>query len=284
VGVTFKPNERSALYLRGGRYSAYPLLIETAPAFGGQSLRSPYTWQGVAGGQWGIGDFEFKTEAYAIRFADQILMTPDGRSFTNAGDGTSYGAEFYVKKALGKTGTIAWFNYAFNKADRSFFDGTNLVWSRFRREVPHSLSLIVAQGIPLRKKSKLIVGSRLAFSVGRAYTGQTVQRDATSGGLVFTEDSHKFQERLPNRFTWDLKISWDFPVFKSGEASLYLDFWSVEGIFGLKNATYAFFDAGMVNPANAKLYDPSLKVGDKAPVMFMHDIPPMPILGFKLTF
>ncbi|MBN8217154.1 MAG: hypothetical protein J0L75_10975 [Spirochaetes bacterium] len=284
AGVTFKPSATSAIYLRGGRYSAYPILIETAPAFRSHDLRSPFTWQAVAGGQWSLGEFEFKTEAYAIRFYDQILVTPDGRFFTNAGDGTSYGAEAYVKKNLGKTGTVAWFNYAFNKADRSFFDGNTLVWSRFRREVPHSLSLIVAQGIPLKKKSKLIVGSRLAYSVGRAYTGQTVQVDANTGGLVFVEDAVKFQKRLPNRFTWDLKISWDFPAFKSGEASLYLDFWSVEGIFGLKNATYAFFDAGMVNPANAKLYDPSLKAGSEAPVMFMYDIPPMPILGFKVTF
>lgn len=285
AGVTFQPNADTAIYLRGGRFSALPLLIQIAPFYSNQALRSPYTWQGVLGGQWKIGPVDFKAEAYAIRFLDQILVPPlRPQGFTNTGDGTSYGAEIYVKKNLTKEGLVGWLSYAWNKSDRTFYDDSRrLTWGTFRREVPHSVSLILAQGIRLGEKSKLLVGTRLAWSVGRPYTGKTVQKDA-SGQLIFVEDSLKEKERLPNRFSWDMKISWDFKVFKNGEGSLYLDFWNMEGLFGYQNATYPDYDAGMVNPANTRLYNPNLKVGDVATVQFIYDLPPMPILGFKLTF
>ncbi|MBN8215351.1 MAG: TonB-dependent receptor plug domain-containing protein [Spirochaetes bacterium] len=285
AGITFQPKEETAVYLRGGRFSALPLLIQIAPVYSNRGLRSPYTWQAVLGGQWKIGPVDFKAESYYIRFMDQILIPPSRpQGFTNTGDGTSYGAELFVKKNLTKEGLVGWLSYAWNKSDRTFYDDSkNLVWGTFRREVPHSVSLILAQGIRLGEKSKLLVGTRLAWSVGRPYTGQSIQKDA-SGRLLFVEDSLKSQERLPNRFTWDMKISWDFRMFGTGEGSLYLDFWNMEGLFGLQNATYPNYDAGMVNPANTRLYDASLKAGDRAPVQFIYDLPPMPILGFKLTF
>lgn len=284
VGVAVQPNKDTAIYLRGGKFSSLPLLYQIAPIFSNTGLLSPYTWQGVLGAQWKIRSTDFKVEGYGISFQNQILPTLTGpASFTNAGDGTSFGAEIFIKQNLTPTGLMGWFSYAFNKSDRTTLEPSNrLVSSTFRREVPHSVSLILAQVIPIRPKSKLILGTRFFVAAGRPYTGQSIQSNGT--GLVFVEDTLKNAERLPTRFTWDLKIEWDFPMFANGEGSLYLDFWNVEGLFGIRNATYANYDAGMVNPNNPILYNPNLKAGQRAPVQYIYDLPPMPILGFKLTF
>ncbi len=282
-GVTFEGKKDFNIYLKGGKYSQLPPLIQSAQDFGTPGLKSPFTVQGLLGGQWKLSVFDFKSEIYYGRFFNQIeTSTKAGAIYDNSVEGQSYGAEIYIKKNPSKEGFLAWFGYSFNRSERTYFRPSlnQYVWGNFRREVNHSLNLTLAQVIIPKR---LTVGLNSTFSTGRPYTPQYVTKEAATGNLIFEEQEERYTERTPPRFTVNFRIEWSTPIFKTGELSVYLDLWNIEWLFGWRNVVIYTFDAGLVNPGNPR-YDSKLKVGDRAPATAVNDLLTMPILGVKLVY
>ncbi|MBL8994467.1 MAG: TonB-dependent receptor plug domain-containing protein, partial [Spirochaetia bacterium] len=209
-GITFEGKKDFSIYAKAGKYSQLPPLVQTIQGYGTPALRSPYTLQGLLGGQWKLSVFDFKTEIYYEHFYDLIdANTKGGSGFTNSLEGQSYGAELTVKKNISREGLVAWFGYSYNKSDRTYYrpSSDSYSWGNFRREVNHSLTLTMAQVlIP----NHLIIGLRTGFSTGRPYTPQYVAKDPTTGSLYFQEQEEKNTSFTPPRFTLDLKIEASF--------------------------------------------------------------------------
>lgn len=282
-GITFEGKKDFSIYAKGGKYSQLPPLVQTIPVYGTPSLRSPYTLQGLLGGQWKLSVFDFKTEVYYEKFYDGIDTNVKGGSgFTNSIEGQSYGFEVNVKKNISREGLLAWFGYAYNKSDRTYYLPSldSYVSGNFRREVNHSLTLTLAQVLIPKH---LNIALRTSFSSGRPYTPQVVAKDPTTGTLYFQEQEVKNTAFTPPRFTIDFRIEATVALFKTGELSFYLDLWNIQWLFGWRNVVIYNYDAGMVNPGNPR-YNASLKVGDAAPPIAINDLLTLPILGVKFVF
>jgi hypothetical protein len=284
-GITFLgEKEKWQIYLKAGKFSQLPLLIQTADGYGTPMLRSPYNLEFNLGSTAKIGIFDFKVETYLNQLKDQIVTNPAGTSsLTNGSEGRSYGIDFTFKKLpTPRDGFLAVFSYAYNKSDRTYYAGPNLgyVWGNFRREVNHSFNLILGQVLV---PNHLTLSLRSTYSTGRPYTRSYVTNLPGSSALTTVEDSVKFTEKTPPRMTFDLRLEYKFKMFRTGEGSVYLDLWGIEGIFGWNNVVIYNPDAGAIIPGN-KNYDAKLKSGDLLPNTAVNDLPSFHLIGFRVIF
>jgi len=169
--------------------------------------------------------FETSVEVYWKRLYNQIEFKNDAQIYTNKfldhqfiyGDGWAYGAEFYVRKAKGKT--TGWISYTLSWSERQFAEINEGKRFYGRNDRRHSLSVVVSHEFSPR----WTVSGSWTYSTGIPTT--LPEAKYFIDGFNIGVYSERYGYRLPDYHRLDLSVtfngkqtrkwksSWNFSIY-----------------------------------------------------------------------
>lgn len=187
--------------------------------------------------------FEASIEGYFKYMQNQIDYKPGTILTANEtvekdlvyGIGRAYGAEFYVKKRVGKL--TGWVSYTLARSERSFDGVDGGEWFPYRFDRTHDLAVVAMYDL----SKKINISGTLVYYTGNATNYPTgkysisgdVSADPTSNGLVYTSYEKRNKDRFPNYTRVDLALNW---LLKKGRTWEHELSFSVYNVLGAKNA------------------------------------------------
>lgn len=162
-------------------------------------------------------------------------------------EGRAFGAEFYIKKNLGRL--TGWMSYTYSRALRRVitpFEEENInngAWYASNFDKPHDLTLIGNYKL----STNTSVSATFAYNTGRPVTFPDAKFDYSGNSLAYFNDRN--QERLPDFHRLDLSLNFKL----KGKGKFYDGNWtlSVLNVYGRKNPFSIFFDDAEGAPPQA---------------------------------
>jgi hypothetical protein len=187
--------------------------------------------------------FEVSVEGYYKHLQNQIDYKPGTILRANEsvekdllyGDGRAYGAEFYIKKRMGKL--TGWISYTLSRTERSFdgIDGGQWFPSRYDRT--HDLNIVamydLSQKVNLAATFVYYTGNATNYPTGKYSISGDISSDPTQAGLVYSSYAGRNKDRFPNYNRLDIACNWSLAKKKHWEHELSF---SVYNILGNHNA------------------------------------------------
>lgn len=208
LNLTMLLTESSSIKASYNRMFQYMHLIQNITASVGQEFWTPsdnYIKPQEAN-QVAVGYFrnfmdnkiEFSVEGYykalrntvELRDGADIQFNEAIEGQVVAGEGRSYGLEFFARKQTGKT--TGWLSYTLAKSERRADNINRGEWYSFRFDRTHYLSLVLNQQV----NERISVSGNFIYATGEAFT-QASQRYSILGG---TQPSIYYAERNGARF------------------------------------------------------------------------------------
>lgn len=151
------------------------------------------------------------------------------------GIGRAYGAEFYLKKRVGKL--TGWISYTLARTERSFEGIDGGQWFPYRYDRTHDLSIVAMYDI----SEKVNVSATLVYYTGNATNYPTgkysisgdISGAPTDPGLVYTSYNRRNKDRFPDYLRTDIALNWILKKAKNWEHDLSF---SVYNVLGRRNA------------------------------------------------
>ncbi len=152
--------------------------------------------------------------------------------------GQSFGAEFYVKKNLGRL--TGWVSYTYSRALRRVitpFEEENInngKWYASNFDKPHDLTLIGNYKV----STNTSISATFAYSTGRPITFPDAKFDFSGNNLAYFNNRN--QQRLPDFHRLDIALNFKL----KGTGKFYDGNWtfSILNVYGRKNPFSIFFD------------------------------------------
>ena len=185
-----------------GRYSQLPSFDYTDPNLGNPALSYLLADHYVLGVNTIIARGYIGSFNAFYKSIDDLVTSDPAIRYDNRGEGRAWGAEFLLRKGLGKlTGWVAltW--------SRSFREDTNTgLKSRFEFDQPLSASIVAKYDL----SDKLAISGRTSFHSGAPVTpiyGGRPNPDIPDGYLPEYGDLNS--DRLPSYFRTDIRLDWN---------------------------------------------------------------------------
>jgi hypothetical protein len=161
--------------------------------------------------------------------------------------GQSFGAEFYVKKNLGRL--TGWVSYTYSRSLRRVitpFEEENINdgrWYASNFDKPHDLTLIGNYKV----STYTSISATFAYSTGRPITFPDAKFDFSGNNLAYFNDRN--QQRLPDFHRLDFAVNFKL----KGTGKFYDGNWtfSILNVYGRKNPFSIFFDDAPGQPPQA---------------------------------
>lgn len=189
--------------------------------------------------QFALGYFQnFKNNAYeasfevyykgftnAIDFKEgaSLLLNKNLEGELRLGTAKAYGAEFMIKKDIGKV--TGWISYTYSKIEKKIESINNNEWYNAKYDKPHDLSLVLSYDL----SDRIRFSSNFVYSSGSAVTFPTGKYDFE--GTAVPIYSERNGERLPDYHRMDLSMTLKS---KNYENNRFKGEW-VFGIYNLYN-------------------------------------------------
>lgn len=187
--------------------------------------------------------FEASIEGYYKILQNQIDYKPGTILRANEavekdllyGDGRAFGAEFYIKKRMGKL--TGWISYTLSRSERTFdgIDGGDWFPSRYDRT--HDLNIVAMYDLsPKVNISSTFVyytGNATNFPTGKYSISGNVSSNPLLPGSVYTSYAGRNKDRFPSYNRLDVALNWSIAKKKHWEHELSF---SVYNILGNHNA------------------------------------------------
>ncbi len=162
-------------------------------------------------------------------------------------EGRAFGAEFYVKKNLGRL--TGWMSYTYSRSLRRVitpFEEENIndgEWYASNFDKPHDLTLIGNYKV----STNTSVSATFAYNTGRPITFPDAKFDYSGNNLAYFNDRN--QERLPDFHRLDFAVNFKL----KGKGKFYDGNWtfSILNVYGRKNPFSIFFDDAEGSPPQA---------------------------------
>lgn len=199
--------------------------------------------------------YETSVEVFYKRMENQLDFIPFANLFDDnvetkilAGQGRSYGAEFYVRKTKGKL--TGWVSYTLARTERKVNGVSNNEWYASRFDKMHNLNVVTMYQI----KERLSFSLNTAFATGTPITiggdkyvinGQTVTNNY---------DGTRSNYRIPAYFRADIALTWERK--KKSETQRWESEWvfSIYNLTNRRNPFTVYVQQDVDNPSIAKGY------------------------------
>ncbi|GAA0879923.1 TonB-dependent receptor [Algoriphagus jejuensis] len=183
-------------------------------------------------------DAFYRTSQNQVEYRDfaQIFLNPHMETELVFGQGEAYGAEFLIKKNLGKV--TGWLAYTYS---RSFFTSESMFEDEqingneqfpSNYDKPHEVNFILSRKMYPRGLFNLAVN----YSTGRPVSAVNASY-ILNGGLVVPDYSSRNKYRIPDYFRVDISYTVEKVFSKKGDS---LNF-GIYNLFGRKNAYSVFW-------------------------------------------
>lgn len=147
------------------------------------------------------------------------------------GDGRAYGAEFYIKKRIGKL--TGWLSYTLSRSERSFDQIDAGSWFPSRYDRTHDISLVGMYDL----SNRVSVSGTFVYFTGNAVTYPTgkygINGDLAAGiddpNILYTTYSRRNGSRFPHYSRVDLALNWIIAKKKHWEHELSFSIYNVLG-------------------------------------------------------
>lgn len=192
--------------------------------------------------------YEFSFEVYYKNFIDaidfkeraQLLLNKNLEGELRFGKARAYGAEFMIRKDLGKL--TGWLSYTYSKIEKNIQEINSGEWYNAKYDKPHDLSLVLSYEL----NKRISVGGNFVYSSGGAVTfptGRYVYK-----GQVIPIYSERNAERLPDFHRMDLSMTLKS---KKNESRKFKSEWvfGIYNVYNRKNALAINFKQDEANPA-----------------------------------
>lgn len=174
--------------------------------------------------------FEVSIEGYYKVLQNQIDYRPGTILRANEtvegdllyGQGRAFGAEFYIKKRVGKL--TGWISYTLSRSERSFDGIDNGEWFASRFDRTHDISIVAMYDL----SQKVNVSGTFVYYTGNATnfpTGKYV-----IGGNVYNSYTGRNKDRFPAYNRLDLALNWSLAKKKHWEHELSFSIYNVLGV------------------------------------------------------
>ena len=143
----------------------------------------------------------YKDFSNAIDFKEgaQLLLNKNLEGELRIGTARAYGAEFMVKKDIGKV--TGWISYTYSKIEKKIASINNDDWYNAKYDKPHDLSLVLSFDL----SDRIRLSSNFVYSSGATATFPTGKYDF--GGTSVPIYSERNGERLPDFHRMDVSMS-----------------------------------------------------------------------------
>lgn len=187
--------------------------------------------------------FEASIEGYFKYLQNQIDYKPGTVLRANEtvekdlvyGVGRAYGAEFYIKKRVGKL--TGWISYTLARTERSFDDIDAGQWFASRFDRTHDLSVValydLSEKINLSGTYVFYTGNATNYPTGKYSISGDISSDPTASNMIYTSYAGRNRDRFPNYNRLDLALNWSLGKYQLWEHELNF---SIYNILGFKNA------------------------------------------------
>jgi hypothetical protein len=199
--------------------------------------------------------FEFSTEIYYKDLQNQIdykngaILNANEKVESQLlyGRGRAYGAEFFVKKRVGRLN--GWIGYTLSRTERLIDGINNNRWYNARQDKPHDLSLVAIYELT----KKWTVSGVFVYSTGNAVTLPTGKYEV-NGQVNFRYDERN-GSRLPDYHRLDVAATYTRMKKKNRESSWAF---SVYNVYGRENTYSLSFRENAQNPQQTEAVQVSL--------------------------
>ncbi|MFN9321597.1 MAG: TonB-dependent receptor [Chitinophagales bacterium] len=187
--------------------------------------------------------FEASIEGYFKYMQNQIDYKPGTVLRANEtvekdlvnGVGRAYGAEFFLKKRVGKL--TGWISYTLARSDRSFDGIDGGEWFPYRYDRTHDISIVamydLSQKINLSGTFVYYTGNATNYPTGKYAISGDITANPADPGLVYTSYERRNKDRFPSYTRVDLALNWMLKKGKTWEHELSF---SIYNVLGAKNA------------------------------------------------
>jgi hypothetical protein len=181
-----------------------------------------------------LGDqFEASAEVYYKMLQNQIDYRPGTILRANEtvekdllyGDGRAYGAEFYLKKRVGRL--TGWVSYTLSRSERQFEGIDNGRWFASRYDRTHDLNIVAMYDL----SQKVNIAGTLVYYTGNAANFSSGKY--VVNGITYNSYSGRNQDRFPSYNRVDISLNWSIRKKKHWEEELSF---SIYNVLGTKNA------------------------------------------------
>ena len=194
-----------------------------------------------------------------------ISMNPD--QLYTFGEGYSYGAEFFIKKAKGRFNGFIGYTLALTKREFENLNDGKPFYAKYDRR--HDVSISLGYEII---RNKLYVSAVWVYATGNTMTIPI--GFYFFGGAFVTEYSERNEFRLPPYHRLDLSLQWTIVKRKKFETGLNF---SVYNVYNRKNAFFIFYES----TSNLDIEHQQYELTTKAYQMSLFPILPSITWNFK---
>ncbi len=189
----------------------------------------------------------YKTMQHQVEYKEGALPTDDEKDNADNnfvfGSGRSYGAEFFLKKRLGKLN--GWIGYTLSWTTRNFPDLNNGQTFYAKYDQRHDISFVSTYDLNKKWSFSLV----WIYATGNAIT-LPVARYFIEGNVV-SEYSGRNELRMPAYHRMDISATWKLKKFKRFEHSLNF---AIFNVYNRQNPYFIYFDTvGSVQQGNLSI-------------------------------
>jgi len=189
----------------------------------------------------------YKTMQHQVEYKEGALPTDDEKDNADNnfvfGSGRSYGAEFFLKKRLGKLN--GWIGYTLSWTTRTFPDLNNGQTFYAKYDQRHDISFVSTYDLNKKWSFSLV----WIYATGNAIT-LPVARYFIEGNVV-SEYSGRDELRMPAYHRMDISATWKLKKFKRFEHSLNF---AIFNVYNRQNPYFIYFDTvGSVQQGNLSI-------------------------------
>jgi len=187
--------------------------------------------------------FEASIEGYFKYMQNQIDYKPGTILRANEtvekdlvyGIGRAYGAEFYLKKRVGRL--TGWVSYTLARSERSFDGVDGGEWFPYRYDRTHDVSVVamfdLSQKVNISGTFVYYTGNATNYPTGKYSISGDINSNPVDPGLVYTSYEKRNKDRFPNYSRIDLALNWSLKKTKMWEHELSF---SIYNVLGARNA------------------------------------------------
>jgi hypothetical protein len=187
--------------------------------------------------------FEASFEGYYKHLQNQVDYKPGTILRANEtvekdlayGIGRAYGAEFYLKKRVGKL--TGWISYTLARTERSFEGIDGGEWFPFRFDRTHDLSVVamydLSEKVNISGVLVYYTGNATNYPTGKYSVSGDISGNPGDPGIVYTSYDKRNKDRFPNYTRVDLALNWSLKKTRNWEHELSF---SIYNVLGARNA------------------------------------------------
>lgn len=186
-------------------------------------------FQNLSRGMWEVsleGYYKDFNNVIDLRQGANVLFTDNVETEILSGIGYAYGAEFLVKKSIGKTN--GWFAYTYSRTWRKIEGISNNQWYNPRFDRPHDLSLVINHEF----NPKWSLGMTFVYTTGQAVSFPVGSYEVDNQRLPLYSDLRN-QDRFPDYHRMDASVTYKNPH----QGKKWRGSWnfSIYNLYGRKN-------------------------------------------------